>query len=195
MNNDDFVEVYTADDLWISLRTKWDSEALYIISDHDIEHEVDFNGICIRCRFYEYDADKRVLVFIDSNGIEHTLNPRTDITREHINIWRVIIGKDEEWFQKEEWCKVEAIPFDRNFFKIGNCYMVKEKRHEDPWPMMLIGMDFERLHFIRVADPDCFKDPGIIHHYVTKKQYERMHRPLWFQAMMPSGVWAKDKDE
>jgi hypothetical protein len=80
--------------------------------------------------------------------------------------------------------------------------MVKENRTEDYKPMMLIGMDFDQMHFICVADPDRFKDPGINHIYVKAERYKGMKKTYWFKPMMEGDVWsdacckvAKDKTE
>jgi hypothetical protein len=70
--------------------------------------------------------------------------------------------------------------------------MVKENRTEDHKPMMLIGMDFEQMHFIRVADPDRFKDPGIEHIYVKAERYKRMKNTYWFKPLIEGDMWSND---
>lgn len=199
MNNKKFIEVYTTDDVWLSLRIDWDPDEDYYITHLECEDVSDLQLHSIKCKFLEFNSLNKSLIFVDSFGVKHEIDPVNEHTRDSIRIYSVISYSNLE---KETWFDVATIPFDRNFFKLGHCYMVKENRTEDYKPMMLIGMDFDQMHFICVADPDRFKDPGINHIYVKAERYKRMKKTYWFKPMMEGDVWsdacckvAKDKTE
>ena len=197
--NEKFMEVYTTDDIWLSLRIDWDPYEDYYITYRECEEVSDLHIRSIECKFLEASTLNRTLIFVDIFGVKHEINPVDENTRDSIRIYRII---GDSILEKETWFEIATVPFDRNFFKLGHCYMVKENRTEDHKPMMLIGMDFEQMHFIRVADPDRFKDPGIAHIYVKAERYKRMKKTYWFKPMMEGDVWsdacckvAKDKTE
>lgn len=197
--NEKFMEVYTTDDIWLSLRIDWDPNEDYYITYRECEEVSDLHIHSIECKFLEASTLNRTLIFVDIFGVKHEIDPVDENTRDSIRIYRII---GDSILEKETWFEIATVPFDRNFFKLGHCYMVKENRTEDHKPMMLIGMDFEQMHFIRVADPDRFKDPGIAHIYVKAERYKRMKKTYWFKPMMEGDVWsdacckvAKDKTE
>lgn len=195
--NKKFIEVYTTDDLWISLRIDWDPNEDYYITFQEWEDVFDLRLHSIECKFLEFSSLNRTLIFVDSFGVKHEIDPVDEHTRDSIRIYSIIgdlrVNPSDAFPEKETWFEIVTIPFDRNFFKLGHCYMVKENRTEDPKPMMLIEMNFDQMHFIRVADPDRFKDPGINHIYVKAERYKRMKKPYWFQALMEGDVWSNDK--
>lgn len=197
--NEKFMEVYTTDDIWLSLRIDWDPNEDYYITYRECEEVSDLHIRSIECKFLEFSSLNRTLIFVDIFGVKHEIDPVDENTRDSIRIYRII---GCSYLEKETWFEIATVPFYRNFFKLGHCYMVKENRTEDHKPMMLIGMDFEQMHFIRVADPDRFKDPGIAHIYVKAERYKRMKKTYWFKPMMEGDVWsgacckvAKDKTE
>jgi hypothetical protein len=197
--NEKFMEVYTTDDIWLSLRIDWDPNEDYYITYRECEEVSDLHIHSIECKFLEASTLNRTLIFVDIFGVKHEIDPVDENTRDSIRIYRII---GDSILEKETWFEIATVPFDRNFFKLGHCYMVKENRTEDYKPMMLIGMDFDQMHFICVADPDRFKDPGINHIYVKAERYNRMKKTYWFKPMMEGDVWsdacckvAKDKTE
>jgi hypothetical protein len=197
--NEKFMEVYTTDDVWLSLRIDWDSNEDYYITYRECKEVSDLHIYSIECKFLEVSSLNRTLIFVDIFGVKHEIDPVNEHTRDSIRIYRII---GNSILEKETWFEIATIPFDRNFFKLGHCYMVRENRGGDLWPMMLIGMNFDHLHFIRVADPDRFKDPGIEHIYVKAERYNRMKKSHWFKPMMEGDVWndacrkvAEDKTE
>ncbi|MBR5297045.1 MAG: hypothetical protein IKU29_04145 [Parabacteroides sp.] len=188
--NKKFTEVYTTDDVWLSLRIDWDSNEDYYITYLECEDASELQLHSIKCKFLEFSPLNNTLIFVDDFGIKHEIDPVDEHTRDSIRIYSII---SYSILEKVSWFEIAIIPFDRNFFKLGRCYMVKETRTEDPKPMMLIEMDFDHMHFICVADPDRFKDPGINHIYVKAERYKRMRKPYWFQALMEGDVWSNDK--
>jgi hypothetical protein len=187
--NEKFMEVYTTDDMWLSLRIVWDPNEDYYITYRECEEVSDLHIHSIECKFLEFSPLNNTLIFVDSFGVKHEIDPVDENTRDSIRIYRII---GCSYLEKETWFEIATIPFDRNFFKLGHCYMVKENRTEDHKPMMLIGMDFEQMHFIRVADPDRFKDPGIEHIYVKAERYKRMKNTYWFKPLIEGDMWSND---
>lgn len=187
--NEKFIEVYTTDDIWLSLRIDWDPNEDYYIAYRECEEVSDLHIYSIECKFLEFSSLNRSLIFVDRFGVKHEIDPVDENTRDSIRIYRII---GDSILEKETWFDVVTVPFDRNFFKLGHCYMVKENRVDDPWPMMLIEMDFDQMHFVRVADPDRFKDPGIQHIYIKAERYKRMKKTYWFKPMMEGDVWSND---
>lgn len=189
--NKNFMEVYTTDDVWLSLRIDWDPNEDYYITYQECEEVSDLHIHSIECKFLEFSSLNRTLIFVDSFGVKHEIDPVDEHTRDSIRIYRIIgdymVGA---FLEKETWFEIATVPFDRSFFKVGHCYMVKENGGENPKPMMLIGMDFEQMHFICVADPDRFKDPGINHIYVKAERYKKMKKTYWFKALMEGDVWS-----
>lgn len=194
--NEKFMEVYTTDDIWLSLRIDWDPNEDYYITYRDCEEVSDLHIHSIECKFLEVSTLNGTLIFVDSFGVKHEINPVDEHTRDSIRIYRIIgdlmTHPSGAFPEKETWFEIATIPFDRNFFKLGHCYMVKENRTEDHKPMMLIEMDFDQMHFICVADPDRFKDPGIKHIYVKAERYKRMKNTYWFKALMEGDIWSND---
>lgn len=203
MNDKKFMEVYTTDDLWISLRIDWDFNKTYWICPRPCEDANEVQCFGIECEFREASMLNRTLIFVDGYGVKHEIDPTVEQSRENIKIYSWVGGEFPQGFPSEEkWFAIATIPFDRHFFKLGHCYMVKENRTEDHKPMMLIGMDFSQMHFIRVGDPERFKDPGIQHIYVNANRYAHMKKPYWFKALMEGDEWsnacckvAEDKTE
>lgn len=193
--NNDFIEAYTTDDLWISLRIAWDSNKTYWICPRPCEDADEIQCFGIECKFLgESSTFNKTLIFVDMYGVKHEIDPIIEKSRENIKIYSWVGGEFPQGFPYEEkWFEIATIPFDRNFFKLGHCYMVKETRTEDPKPMMLMDMNFDQMHFVCVADPERFKDPGIKHVYVKAERYKRMKKPYWFQALMEGDVWSNDK--
>lgn len=187
--NEKFMEVYTTDDMWLSLRIDWDPNEDYYITYRECEEVSDLHIHSIECKFLEFSPLNNTLIFVDSFGVKHEIDPVDEHTRDSIRIYRII---GCSYLEKETWFEIATVPFDRNFFKLGHCYMVKENRTEDHKPMMLIGMDFEQMHFIRVADPDRFKDPGIEHIYVKAERYKRMKNTYWFKPLIEGDMWSND---
>jgi hypothetical protein len=187
--NENFMEVYTTDDIWLSLRIEWDPNEDYYITYRECEEVSDLHIHSIECKFLEFSSLNRTLIFVDIFGVKHEIDPVDENTRDSIRIYRII---GCSYLEKETWFEIATVPFDRNFFKLGHCYMVKENRTEDHKPMMLIGMDFDQMHFICVADPDRFKDPGIKHVYVKAERYKRMKKTHWFKPMMEGDMWSND---
>lgn len=192
-----YTEVSTTDDMWLSLRINWDPNEDYYITFQEWEDVFDLRLHSIECKFLEFNSLNKTLIFVDSFGVKHEIDPVNEHTRDSIRIYSIIgdlrINPSDAFPEKETWFEIAIIPFDQHFFKLGHCYMVKETRTEDPKPMMLIGMDFDQMHFVRVADPERFKDPGIQHVYVKAERYKRMKKPYWFQALMEGDVWSNDK--
>ena len=185
--NEKFAEVYTTDDMWLSLRIDWDSNEDYYIAYRECKEVSDLHIHSIECKFLEVSSLNRTLIFVDIFGVKHEIDPVNEHTRDSIKIYRII---GDSILEKETWFEVATIPFDRNFFKLGHCYMVRENRTEDHKPMMLIGMDFDQMHFICVANPDRFKDPGINHIYVKAERYNRMKKTHWFKPLIEGDVWS-----
>jgi hypothetical protein len=191
--NEKFMEVYTTDDVWLSLRIDWDSNEDYYITYRECKEVSDLHIYSIECKFLEVSSLNRTLIFVDIFGVKHEIDPVNEHTRDSIRIYRIIGDYQSGAFlEKETWFEIATVPFDRKFFKLGHCYMVRENRSGNLWPMMLIGMDFDQMHFIRVADPDRFKDPGIEHIYVKAERYNRMKKSHWFKPMMEGDVWSND---
>lgn len=188
--NEKFMEVYTTDDMWLSLRIDWDSNEDYYITYRECKEVSDLHIHSIECKFLEASTLNRTLIFVDMFGVKHEIDPVVEQSRNNIKIYRLLGELPNGEPLEEKWFDVATIPFDRNFFKLGHCYMVRENRSGDLWPMMLIGMDFDQMHFIRVADPDRFKDPGIEHIYVKAERYNRMKKSHWFKPMMEGDVWS-----
>lgn len=190
--NDNFIEVCTNDYLWISLRTDWEHDKTYWISSRPCEdaHDVQCRGI--ECEFLEVNMRNRTLIFVDSYGVKHEIDPIVERCRENIKIYSWVGDFPNGFPSEEKWFDVATIPFDRNFFKVGHCYMIKENRREDHKPMMLIGMDTDQMHFICVGDPTPFKDPGVSHIYIKAERYKSMKKTYWFKAMMEGDVWSDD---
>lgn len=185
------MEVYTTDDLWISLRIDWDFNKTYWICPRPCEDANEVQCFGIECKFLEASTLNRTLIFVDGYGVKHEIDPTVEQSRENIKIYSWVGGEFPQGFPSEEkWFAIATIPFDRNFFKLGHCYMVRENRSGDLWPMMLIGMDFDQMHFVRVADPDRFKDPGIEHIYVKAERYNRMKKSHWFKPLIEGDVWS-----
>lgn len=175
MSDERFMEVYTTDDLWISLRIAWDSNETYWICPRPCEDANEVQCFGIECKFLEASMLNRTLIFVDGYGVKHEIDPIVEKCRENIKIYSWIGGEFPQGFPSEEkWFAIAYIPFDRHFFKLGHCYMVKENRTEDHKPMMLIDMNWKEMHFIRVGDPERFKDPGIQHIYVNANRYAHM---------------------
>lgn len=197
--NKNFMDVYTTDDVWLSLRIDWDPNEDYYITYRECEEVPDLHLHSIECKFLEFSSLNRTLIFIDSFGVKHEIDPVNEHTRDSIRIYRIIgdlmTYPSGAFPEQEKWFEIATIPFDRNFFKLGHCYMVKENGGEDPKPMMLIGMDFDQMHFICVADPDHFKDPGIKHIYVKAERYKKMKKTYWFKALMEGDVWSNDDNK
>lgn len=189
--NEKFTEVYTTDDMWLSLRIDWDQDEDYYITYRECEEVSDLHTHSIECKFLEFSSLNRTLIFVDKYGVKHEIDPVDEHTRDSIRIYRIIGDYQSGAFlEKETWFEIATIPFDRNFFKLGHCYMVRENRTEDHKPMMLIEMDFDQMHFVRVANPDRFKDPGIKHIYVKAERYNKMKKTHWFKPMMEGDVWS-----
>lgn len=189
-----YTEVSTTDDMWLSLRIDWDPNEDYYITFREWEDVFDLRLHSIECKFLEFNPRNRTLIFVDSFGVKHEIDPVNEQSRENIKIYSWVGGEFPQGFPYEEkWFEIATIPFDRNFFKLGHCYMVKENRTEDPKPMMLMDMDFDQMHFVCVANPERFKDPGVKHVYVKAERYKRMKKPCWFQALMEGDVWSNDK--
>lgn len=185
-----YVEVSSQhDDIWLTLRTYWEPDRTYWIG-------YPWRKNVIPCNFLEV-SNRNTLIFVDEFGIKHEIDPTNKKCRDNIKIFQYIpsngMDDNEGFYDEEPWFEIITMPFDQHFFKLGHCYMVKENHQEDPKPMMLIGMDFEQMHFIRVADPERFKDPGIQHVYVKAERYKRMKKQYWFQALMEGDVWSNDK--
>ena len=200
--NDDFMEVYTTDDLWISLRIVWDPNETYWICPRPCEDASQLELFGTECKFLEASMLNRTLIFVDRYGVKHEIDPVVEQSRDNIKIYRLLGEFPNGEPLEEKWFVIATIPFDRNFFKLGHCYMVKENRTEDHKPMMLIGMDFAQMHFIKVSNPERFKDPGIQHVYVNANRYAHMKKSYWFKALMEGDVWsnacckvAEDKTE
>lgn len=186
-----FMEIYTTDDMWLSLRIDWDTNKTYWICTRPCEDANEVECFGIECKFLEASMLNRTLIFVDMYGVKHEIDPIVEQCRENVKIYSWIGGEFPQGFPSEEkWFDVATVPFDRNFFKLGHCYMVKENRSEDHKPMMLIEMDFNQMHFVCVADPDRFKDPGIKHVYVKVERYKRMKKTYWFEPMMEGDVWS-----
>ena len=190
--NEKFMEVYTTDDMWLSLRIDWDPNVDYYITYRECEEVSDLQRHAIECKFLEASTLNRTLIFVDIFGVKHEIDPVVEQSRNNIKIYRLLGELPNGEPLEEKWFDVATIPFDRNFFKLGHCYMVKENRTEDYKPMMLIEMDFDQMHFVRVADPEHFKDPGIKHIYVKAERYKRMKKTYWFKALMEGDVWSND---
>lgn len=188
--NEKFTEVYTTDDMWLSLRIDWDPNEDYYITYRECKEVSDLHISSIECKFLEASTLNRTLIFVDIFGVKHEIDPVVEQSRNNIKIYRLLGELPNGEPLEEKWFDVATIPFDRNFFKLGHCYMVKENRTEDHKPMMLIGMDFDQMHFICVANPDRFKDPGIKHIYVKAERYNKMKKTHWFKPMMEGDVWS-----
>lgn len=188
--NTDFIEILTNDDLFISLRTKWDPNETYWISTRRCNDAVEVDLFGIECQFLEINNNE-TLVFVDGYGIKHEINPKIERCRENVIIYSLIGDFPHGELIEEKWFDIKTIPFDKKFFKIGHCYMVKENRTEDHKPMMLIEMNFEQMHFVCV-DTERFKNPGIKHVYVKAERYSRMKKGYWFKALMEGDVWSND---
>lgn len=197
--NEKFAEVYTTDDIWLSLRIDWDSNEDYYITYRECEEVSDLHLHSIECKFLEFNSLNRTLIFIDSFGVKHEIDPVNEHTRDSIRIYRIVgdlmTHPSGAFPENETWFEIATVPFDRNFFKLGHCYMVRENRGGDLRPMMLIEMDFDQMHFICVADPNHFKDPGINHIYVKAERYDKMKKSHWFKPMMEGDAWSNDDNK
>ena len=198
MSNDNFKEVYTDDDKWIALRYAWDPEFEYYIiyDDKDSESTINRSSMNVIEHNGPYkfvDVSAGIITFVNNYGVKCTVDPTNDSTRENVKIFSGVKGINI--LIKETWFHISYIPFDRQFFKIGHCYMVKEKAKGDYKPMMLFKMTPNHLHFFYVNHPECVKDPGVNHCYVTREEYaKRKDRTRWFKALMEGDVWCDHKD-
>ena len=193
MSDNNFKEVYTSDDKWIELRYDWNPELeYYIIYDdkdpgsvitrstmHVIEHDGPYKFV---------DVKAGIITFVNNYGVKCMIDPTNESTRENVKIFSG--DKMVDILIKEVWYNMRGISFNRQFFKLGHCYLVKETKSSDYKPMMLIGMDPDEMHFISVSHPDNFKDPGIYHYYVKLKDYVKW-KTLYdrFKALMEGDVW------
>ena len=191
--SNNFKEVYTNDDKWIELRYAWDPGLEYYIiyddkdlgsvisrsSMHVIEHDGPYKFV---------DVSAGVITFVNNYGVKCTIDPSVGSTRKNVKIFSG--DKMLDILNREVWFRMRCIHFNRQFFKLGHCYLVKETKSSDYKPMMLIGMDPDEMHFISVSNPDHFKDPGISHYYVKLKDYEKWKTLCdRFKALMEGDVW------
>ena len=193
MSENNFKEVYTSDDKWIELRYDWNPELeYYIVYDdkdpgsvitrstmHVIEHDGPYKFV---------DVKAGIITFVNNYGINCMIDPTNESTRKSVKIFSG--DKMVDILIKEVWYNMRGISFNRQFFKLGHCYLVKETKSSEYKPMMLIGMDPDEMHFIGVSHPDNFKDPGIYHYYVKLKDYVKW-KTLYdrFKALMEGDVW------
>lgn len=198
MSDNKFEEVYTKDDKWIELRYVWDPELEYYIiyDDKDPEPIISRSSLSIIKHDGPYkfvDVKAGIITFVNNYGVECMIDPTNESTRENVKIFSD--DKMLDTLIRETWFRITYIPFDRRFFKLGHCYLVKETRLEDYKPMMLIEMNPDEMHFISVAHPDRFKNPGISHFYVKHKDYVKW-RTLHdrFKALMEGDVWRDHKE-
>lgn len=193
MSDNNFKEVYTNDDKWIELRYVWDPELEYYIiyDDKDLGSVISRSSIHVTEHDGPYkfvDVKAGIITFVNNYGVQCTVDPTNESTRENVKIFSG--DKRSDILIRETWFHIKHTPFDRQFFKLGHCYMVKERKGEDYKPMMLIGMNPDEMHFISVSHPDHFKDPGISHFYVKYKDYVKwktLHDR--FKALMEGDVW------
>jgi hypothetical protein len=139
------------------------------------------------------DVKAGIITFVNNYGVQCAVDPTNESTRENVKIFSG--DKRSDILIRETWFRIMYIPFDRQFFKLGHCYLVKETRLEDYKPMMLIEMNLDEMHFASVAHPDRFKNPGISHFYVKHKDYVKW-RTLHdrFKALMEGDVWSDHKE-
>lgn len=191
-----YSEVYTNDDTYLAVLTKWDTtETYYILQKKyfvkdDIKKSIDHAQAV---RFVEYDGI--TLIFMTETGIKISIDPTNENTRENVVIFRDCSGVPFP----ETWFEIKRIPFNRNFFKLGHPYMIRtgtnRRNARDLVPAMLIGMTFDQLHFIKVAHPERVKDPGIEHVYIDYRKYDLYNKDFWFKALMEGDVWSDDGDK
>jgi hypothetical protein len=197
MSNDNFKEVYTNDDKWIKLRYVWDPELeYYIIYDaKDSESTINrqfMNDIKYDGPYKFVDVSAGIITFVNNYGVKCTVDPTNESTRENVKIFSGLKGMNI--LIRETWFQISYVPFDKQFFKLGHCYMVKETKVADYKPMMLIEMTHAEMHFISVSRPDHFKDPGISHYYIKRNDYlRRKNKSCWFIALMEGDVWSDHK--
>ena len=198
MSNDKFKEVYTNDDKWIKLRYVWDPELeYYIIYDYkDSESTINrqfMNGIKYDGPYKFVDVSADIITFVNNYGVKCTVDPTNESTRENVKIFSGLKGMNI--LIRETWFQISYVPFDKRFFKLGHCYMVKETKVADYKPMMLIEMTHAEMHFISVSRPDHLKDPGISHFYIKRNDYmRRRNKTCWFKALMEGDVWSDHKE-
>ena len=191
--NDNFKEVYTKDDKWIELRYVWDQDLEYYIiyDDKDPGSVISrsfMNAIEHNGPYKFVDVKAGIITFVNNYGVQCTIDPTNESTRENVKIFSG--DKMLDILSREVWFHIKHIPFNRTFFKLGHCYLVKETKSSEYKPMMLIGMDPDEMHFISVSHPDNFKDPGMFHYYVKLKDYVKW-KTLYdrFKALMEGDVW------
>lgn len=198
MSDNNFKEVYTNDDKWIELRYVWDSGLEYYIiyDDKDLGSVISRSSIHVTEHDGPYkfvDVKAGIITFVNNYGVQCTVDPTNESTRENVKIFSG--DKMCDILIREDWFHIKHILFNRTFFKLGHCYMVKERKSEEYKPMMLIGMNPDEMHFISVSHPDHFKDPGISHFYVKLKDYVKwktLHDR--FKALMEGDVWSAHKE-
>ena len=111
--NKKFTEVYTTDDVWLSLRIDWDSNEDYYITYLECEDASELQLHSIKCKFLEFSPLNNTLIFVDDFGIKHEIDPVDEHTRDSIRIYSII---SYSILEKVSWFEIAIIPFDRNFF-------------------------------------------------------------------------------
>lgn len=79
-----------------------------------------------------------------------------------------------------DWYRIEEMPFDTSFFKVGHAYMVRKNRGGILSPMLLHAMDFKTL---------CFIDSCGEKEIVPCDRYKTMKKSYWFVALMEGDIW------
>lgn len=134
MSDNNFKEVYTNDDNWIELRYVWDPELEYYIiyddkdpgsvisrsSIHVIKHDEPYKFV---------DVKAGIITFVNNYGVQCAVDPTNESTRENVKIFSG--DKRSDILIRETWFHIKHIPFNRTFFKLGHCYMVKERTVEE----------------------------------------------------------------
>lgn len=161
-----YEEVYTRDESRLIVYVDYSSDCQYQISDSKSSYNV---------KFVEYDGTH--LVFVDECNVTHLIDPTNPITRDKISIFNTSLGEEVDWY------RIYNVPFDTSFFKVGNVYQMRKEGGGRYYPVMLIGMNLEQLHFIHVAHPENIKDPGINHEYITADRYKHMKKDYWFKEL------------
>lgn len=192
---DKFIKVWSRDEkIELYVNNEWNTDIKYYLYKGNVKTIEDVMLNSLTCKFITLTPSGK-LIFIDDIGLTIEVDVKDKETRRNLKIMPEDLNSDVSYDCEPvllEWYTERHIVFDTKFFKLGHCYMVREKRNEDPKPMMLIGMDFDQMHFICVAHPDRFEDPGIEHIYVKAERYNRMKNTYWFKPMMEGDVWSDD---
>lgn len=191
---DKFISVWSTDrEIELFVNNEWNKDIKYYLYKGNAKT---IEGVILNsltCKFVTLTQSGK-LIFMDNIGLKIEVDVRDKETRRNLKIMPEDLNSDVSYDCEPvllEWYIERSIVFDTKFFKLGHCYMVREKRNEDPKPMMLIEMDFDGMRFLYVTT-DTSGMSLVEYLYISTERYNRMKNTYWFKPMMEGDVWSDD---